>query len=196
MSATPERTLYPDVLRYAYAHGFFPMPYGEDDAIHWFSPDPRAIIPLGELHQSRSLRRAMRHTRFTVSFDRAFTEVMKACGDRPETWITTEFLEAYTELHEEGDAHSVEIWDGSRLVGGVYGVSLASAFFAESMFHRETNASKMALVHLRDHLVQRGFTLLETQFLTPHLESMGAIGIPANEYMKLLQKALLTSARF
>lgn len=188
--------LHPALLRRAYAMGYFPMPHGDPEEIAWFHPDPRAILPLDGFHVSRSLARTLRRGRFSVTRDRAFRDVMRGCADRAETWINDEFLEAYGALHDEGDAHSVEVWLDGTLVGGVYGVSLGGAFFAESMFHRATDASKVALHHLTGHLRDRGFALLETQFLTPHLESLGVIEIDALDYMRRLEAALRLKRQF
>lgn len=162
----------------------------------WFRPDPRAIIPIEGFHSSHSLKRTMRHADFTVTYDTDFPGVMKGCADRPDTWITDEFHEVYTAMHEGGFAHSVEVWKGERLVGGVYGVTLGGAFFAESKFHRERDASKVALYHLVARLKQKGFSLLEVQFLTPHLERLGAIAIPDSDYQALLVNALRKNVGF
>ena len=156
----------------------------------WLNPDPRAVIPIDGFHCSRSLARTVRRKPFRVSFDEAFGEVMRGCADRKETWITKEFLEACGALARLGRAHSVEVWTGTELVGGLYGVCLGGAFFAESKFHRARDASKVALSHLVQRLTSRGFLLLEVQFLTPHLKQLGAIEIPAEQYHQLLRRAL------
>ena len=178
------------VLIYAYTQGCFPMPDESQKKIEWYRPDPRAIIPLDGFHVSRSLNKVLKRNDFTIQFDSGFTEVMKACAKRPETWIIDDFLRVYTELHKAGFAHSIEVYRNEVLVGGAYGVSIGSAFFAESMFHFESNMSKVALKFLVDHLRQRGFTLLECQFLTPHLFSLGAIEINDADYMTRLGEAL------
>jgi leucyl/phenylalanyl-tRNA--protein transferase len=188
--------LHPDLLRTAYANGFFPMPDPETGELLWFNPDPRAILPLDGFHCSRSLERTLKRKKFTVSFDRAFEAVMRGCADRKETWITEEFVRVYTALHRDGDAHSVEVWQGNKLVGGLYGVSLGAAFFAESKFHRATDASKVALYNLVARLNEKKFKLLEVQFLTPHLAGLGAIQIPAREYQRRLSVALARRRTF
>lgn len=179
-----------EILLVGYAQGCFPMPDEQLRHINWYRPDPRAIIPLDGFHVSQSLQRFLKQTNFEVRYDTCFQEVMLACGERPETWITDAFLRAYVELHKFSHAHSVEVFREDKLVGGVYGVSIGGVFFAESMFHRETNMSKVALKALVDHLKMRGFILLECQFMTPHLQTLGAIEIPDSEYMSELNRAL------
>jgi leucyl/phenylalanyl-tRNA--protein transferase len=188
--------LSPQLLIYAYSNGYFPMPDPGTGQVGWFRPDPRAIIPLDGFHASRSLMRKVKKNVFSVTIDQAFTDIMKACAARPGTWITPEFIGAYTELFRRGYAHSVEVWHGKNLAGGLYGVSLSGAFFAESMFHTETDASKLALLHLVDRMKARGMSLLEVQFLTPHLASLGAIEVADEVYLKLLQQALASASRF
>lgn len=171
------------------------MPDPDDpsaEKILWFHPDPRAVLPLDGFRLSRSLARRIRRGGFVVSLDRAFEAVMRACAARDETWITEAFVSAYGELHRRGFAHSLEVWsaDGTELWGGVYGVALGGGFFAESMFHAVTDMSKVALWALTEHLKAKGFRLLEVQFLTPHLESLGAIEIPREEYLTRLAAAL------
>ncbi len=170
------------------------MPDPETQEILWYHPDPRAVLPLDGFHCSHSLRRSLK--RFTVTYDRTFTEVMRACGDREETWITDEFVAVYGEMHRLGLAHSVEIWENERLVGGTYGVSIGGAFFAESKFHRARDASKAAIYYLVEALNEGGYRLLEVQFLTDHLQTLGAVAIPASEYMKRLGVALAAPAQF
>ena len=189
--------LSPALLVAAYAEGYFPMGL-DDGTIEWFSPDPRGIMPLDGFHASRRLGRVLRSRRFSVSVDRAFRRVMEACAEgRDEgTWITREILESYVALHERGVAHSVEVWDGETLAGGLYGVSLGGAFFGESMFHRVTDASKVAMAALIDRLRARGYVLLDTQWLTPFLESLGGIEIPRDEYLARLQSALRVRSGF
>jgi len=188
------------VLIAAYAQGIFPMSLGEDAGgeIGWFSPDPRGIIPIDKLTVSRRLARVIRQKRFDVRVDTAFEAVMRACAsDREEgTWISEEIVESYVALHARGLAHSVESWRDGRLVGGLYGVHLGSAFFGESMFHTETDASKVALVALVERLRAGGFTLLDTQWITPHLEQFGAIEIPKAEYLERLAQAIARRANF
>ena len=175
------------------------MGSGEGE-IYWFSPDPRAILPLDRLHTSRSLLRYIHSGKYAVRFDTAFAEVMVACAapglGREETWISDEIIEAYIWMHELGFAHSVETWVDDTLVGGLYGVSLRGLFAGESMFSARPNASKVALYYLVKHLRERGFTLLDVQFLTPHLERLGAVEISQAEYRDLLRQALSIDARF
>ena len=184
-----------ETLLSAYAQGFFPMPDPEDptaEKILWFHPDPRAILPLDGFRVSRSLARTIRRGGFLLTLNRAFETVMRACANRDETWITEAFVVAYCDLHRRGFAHSLEVWsgDGKELWGGVYGVTLGGAFFAESMFHRRTDMSKVALYALTEHLRAKGYELLEVQFLTPHLERLGAIEIPRETYLDRLASAL------
>ena len=197
--------LAPPRLLAAYAAGAFPMPDPDDESnILWFSPDPRALLPLDDrFHVARRLGRTIRQGRFACTLDRAFAGVMAGCADRTEgTWISGDFLAAYTRLHELGIAHSVEAWPGGRegdpdrLAGGVYGVALSGAFFAESMFHRVSDAGKVALVHLVEHLRRRGFVLCDVQWLTPNLRRLGAFEIPRIEYLSLLADALAATASF
>ncbi len=162
----------------------------------WFRPDPRAIIPLDRFHTSKSLLKVINKNIFKVSINQEFLAVMKGCADRPETWINQEFLDTYFSMHRQGIAHSVEVWQNKELVGGLYGVAIGGAFFAESMYHRATNASKVALYFLVGRLRERGFELLECQFLTSHLASLGAISIPDTEYIKRLAHAIELPCRF
>lgn len=187
----------PPLLVHAYRQGIFPMGM-EDDSIGWFSPDPRGIIPLDTLHVPARLNRVMRSSRFTTTVNRDFEGVMRACAaDREDgTWMTEELLRAYVGLHAQGMAHSVEVWRGKGLVGGLYGVHLGGAFFGESMFHTETDASKIALVTLVERMRARGFTLLDIQWVTPHLERFGAVEIPRAEYLIRLAEALDIEATF
>lgn len=184
----------------AYATGWFPMAVGHE--IQWFSPDPRGIIPLDSVHVPRRLARVMRKGAFQIHINRAFEQVMRACAasdrdpDDPGTWISEEIIESYVALHGRGLAHSVETWDRERLVGGLYGVALRGAFFGESMFFRETDASKVALMALIDRLRARGYALLDTQWVTPHLEQFGAIEIRRAEYLRRLQKAMRLECAF
>jgi leucyl/phenylalanyl-tRNA--protein transferase len=185
-----------DLLRIAYGNGYFPMPEPDSGQIMWLSPDPRAVIPLNGFHQSRSLRRTLKKVPFTYTIDKDFAAVMQACGNRKDTWITQQFLDVYGQLHREGDAHSVEVWLDDKLAGGLYGVALNGAFFAESMFHTVTDASKAALLFLVNHMNSRGMRLLEVQFLTPHLKTLGAVEIPRRQYLIKLKQALAAPATF
>lgn len=181
---------------FAYQNGYFPMPDPETGEIMWLMPDPRAIIPLDGFHVSRSLSRRLRQKGWTVTYDQDFAGVIAGCRDRPETWITDEFVDAYTELHHRGVAHSVEVfWEG-QLAGGTYGVAMGGVFFAESKFHRVTDASKIALHGLVERMKQRGMSLLEVQFMTEHLESLGAVTVSLEQYFTMLRQALLSPVRF
>jgi len=189
-----------DMLETNYPLGLFPMANAGHAPITWHRPRRRAVIPLDRFHISRSLARTLRQARFRVTFDTAFDAIMRACADRPEgegTWIDDRILAAYGELHRRGKAHSVEIWtlDGT-LAGGVYGVQLGGAFFAESKFHTLRDMSKVALAHLVFRLRERGFALLEVQYLTSHLEQFGVIEIPNRLYEKQLAAALTLDCRF
>jgi leucyl/phenylalanyl-tRNA--protein transferase len=195
------RRLTPELLLAAYSQGVFPMAERRDDPeLFWVSPDMRGIIPLKRFHIPRRLARTVRSDRFEVRLDTAFTEVMLACAapapGREDTWINDEIVDAYSALHARRHAHSVECWRDGRLVGGLYGVSLGAAFFGESMFMRERDASKVALVHLVAHLVNGGFRLLDAQFLTSHLASFGAVSIPRDDYLVRLADAIARKADF
>lgn len=189
--------LTPDILLRAYAMGIFPMSDGRDDPeIHWIDPRRRGVLPLDGFHVSRSLAKRIRSGRFRATTDTAFEAVVEACAERDETWISHRIQRLYLQLHQLGFAHSVEVWEGDALVGGVYGVALGAAFFGESMFSRATDASKVALAHAVDRLRAGGFTLFDTQFLTPHLASLGGREIPRAEYHRLLAEALEGTATF
>ena len=212
--------LTPATLLRAYADGVFPW-FSDGDPVLWWSPDPRAVIELDGLHVSRRLARTMRSGRFRVTANRAFAAVMRACGEnRPEgTWVTAEMLAAYTELHRLGHAHSVEVWcppgtaglrpapeagrrpavqeDGWELAVGIYGVAVGGLFAGESMFHRVTDASKVALASLVERLRRRGFVLFDVQMTTEHTERMGAVNIPRADYLRRLRAAVkLTGVTF
>jgi leucyl/phenylalanyl-tRNA--protein transferase len=190
-------TLTPEGVELAYRHGIFPMADEQSGEVLWFRPDPRAVIQIGGLHVSRSLARTIRRGRFEIRVDSDFEGVMRGCADRPEgSWIDDRFVEVYGALHRAGKAHSVEAWREGRLVGGTYGVALGGAFMAESMFHRETDASKVALAALVQRLWERDFTLLDVQYVTPHLESLGATEITRREYERRLERALGLPRRF
>lgn len=183
-------------LLHAYCNGYFPMPDPTTEEIRWYHPEPRAVLPLNEMHISRSLKRAIRRGGYEVTFNKSFLGVMQGCADRKDTWINQEFLRAYGELHRLGLAHSVEISHGDALSGGLYGVAIGGAFFAESKFHRVTDASKLALFHLVQQLKADGFHLLEVQFMTPHLRSLGVVEVSGDAYREQLAHALGLSCRF
>ncbi|TMV15056.1 leucyl/phenylalanyl-tRNA--protein transferase [Arenibacterium halophilum] len=190
-------SLTPDLLLQGYAMGIFPMAeHREDPEIFWVDPKRRGVIPLKGFHISRSLRRRLLRGTFTATINRDFEGVLDGCADRAETWINAEIRDLYVTLHHQGHAHSLEIWEGDDLVGGVYGVALGAAFFGESMFSRRTDASKAALAYLVHLLRRDGFTLFDTQFLTEHLASLGAIEISRADYHAELARALGRFARF
>ena len=167
-----------------------------DGDVQWFNPDPRAVIELDEFQVSRSLRRKLNRNPFEIRADGNFPGVMRACADREDTWISDHFVEVYTELHERGHAHSLECWREGSLAGGVYGVTLGGAFFGESMFSRETDASKVALYFLVQRLRERNYDFLEVQFLTEHLQRLGAREVPRRTYLRRLKQTLQKDCRF
>jgi leucyl/phenylalanyl-tRNA--protein transferase len=179
----------PEVLLQGYRLGVFPMAMA-DGAIEWFSPDPRAILPLHEFHVPHTLERVFAKGKFQIRLDISFAEVMRECARRPETWINDEIIASYLRLHQLGHAHSIEAWRDGKLAGGLYGVAIGGAFFGESMFHHVRDASKVALLALVEHLRARKFTLLDTQWVTPHLQQFGAIEIPRAKYLHLLTTAV------
>jgi leucyl/phenylalanyl-tRNA--protein transferase len=193
--------LTPEFLLRAFAIGAFPMSDSRNDPeIFWVDPKRRGILPLDHFHLPRRLYRTLRARQFSVRFDTAFTAVIQACAEatpkRPGTWINDEIIEAYSELHQMGYAHSVEVWRDDTLVGGLYGVALGGAFFGESMFSRVRDASKIALAHLVERLRRDGFSLLDLQFVTEHLRRFGAVEIERDEYRQLLLKAIEIEAKF
>ncbi len=196
VSARPSETRLrsEDVLA-AYTIGMFPMADPGDGSISWYAPDPRGIIDLEACRPSRSLRRTIRSARFEVRWNTAFREVVRECAQREETWISPAIQEAYAEIHDRGRAHSVECWRDGRLVGGLYGVSLGGAFFGESMFTRETDASKVALMALVDRMRERGMMLLDAQFVTSHLERFGGRNISRREYLRRLKAAIVMATQ-
>lgn len=195
------RSLTPETLLRAYASGVFPMANDRSDpTLYWIDPDMRGVLPLESFHSPRRLRRTVRSDFFTVRVDTAFRDVMQACADpaanRDTTWINDEIIDLYEGLHRLGNAHSVECWCGDELAGGLYGVSIGAAFFGESMFSRHTDASKVALVHLVARLRQGSYRLLDTQFVTKHLATFGAVEISREEYHRRLAGALVRGADF
>jgi leucyl/phenylalanyl-tRNA--protein transferase len=190
------RTLTTELLLRAYRRGLFPMADGRTGPIAWYSPDPRAIFPLDSFHVPRSVRRMVARGDFEIRTDTAFRDVIVACGEREETWISAEIVEAYVALSALGYGHSVEAWKQGVLAGGLYGIAIGGAFFGESMFSRVSGASKVALVHLVRHLVSRGFLLLDSQFTNPHLVQFGVREITREDYLRVLERALGEKTRF
>jgi leucyl/phenylalanyl-tRNA--protein transferase len=191
----------PEVLLKAYACGIFPMAESaEDPALYWIEPEERGIIPLDRFHVPGRLARTVRSDQFTVTVDRDFDGVLDGCAEprpgRPRTWINTRIRSLYRKLYDRRHCHSIEIYDDRALVGGLYGVTLGRAFFGESMFHRARDASKVALVHLMARLKAGGFKLCDTQFVTDHLKTFGAIEVPRRQYHKLLEAALAGEGDF
>jgi leucyl/phenylalanyl-tRNA--protein transferase len=191
----------PEVLLKAYACGIFPMAESADDpALYWIEPDMRGIIPLEGFHVPARLARTVRSTNWTVHVDRDFDAVIEGCAepkqDRTRTWINARIRRIYRALFEHGHCHTVEVYDGNELIGGLYGVSLGRAFFGESMFHRARDASKIALVHLVARLRAGGYRLLDTQYVTDHLRTFGAVEVPKRRYHRLLEEALTGEADF
>lgn len=189
--------LSPEWLVDAYTHGIFPWPVWDDEPMAWWCPDPRAIIELDGLHVSRRLRRTVQSGKFQVTCNRDFEGVITGCSDREDgTWLLPSMIDAYVELHRLGHAHSVEVWHDGRLAGGTYGVAAGGFFAAESMFHRERDASKVALVYLVAHLRARHFRLLDIQQWTPHTGRMGAVEISRKEYLARLAEAIERDVTF
>jgi leucyl/phenylalanyl-tRNA---protein transferase len=184
-------------LLLAYRSGIFPWTV---DPVTWWSPNPRAVFELDHFHVSHSLARTIRQGVFAITFDHAFEQVMKACAapapGRRSTWISPEFIQAYTELHRQGHAHSLECWKGEQLVGGIYGVSIGGLFAGESMFHRASNASKVGLFHLVEHLRRQGFQLFDIQMLTGVTAQLGGITLPREQYLRRLANAVETRCSF
>jgi leucyl/phenylalanyl-tRNA--protein transferase len=188
--------LSPRRLLAGYVVGIFPMA-DDDGKVHWLAPDPRAIINLDAFRVTRSLRTLVRRGLFEIRINSSFAEVVAACADRPDgTWISPQIRDAYTELHRLGFAHSVEAWKDGALAGGLYGVAIGGAFFGESMFHRATGASKVAMAHLVERMRQRGMTLLDVQFMTEHLRSFGAVEIARSDYERRLRDAVRRPCAF
>jgi len=192
--------LSPEYLLDAYRHGIFPWPVYEDEPMLWWSPDPRAVLPLDDLHISRRLQRTLRSGKFRVTCNQAFAEVLAGCATGPGreggTWLNDEMIAAYVEMHRLGHAHCVEVWQNSRLVGGVYGIAIDGLFSAESMFYRERDASKVALANLVAHLKIRGYQILDVQQWTPHTGRMGAVEISRDEYLERIAVAVEQEVTF
>ncbi|MBC8124986.1 MAG: leucyl/phenylalanyl-tRNA--protein transferase [Candidatus Kapabacteria bacterium] len=188
--------ILPEVLIVGYRNGFFPMGDSVTGRVLWHRPDPRAIIPLDAITIPRSLRQTLRKAPYTITVNACFEDVIAACADRNDTWIAEDVIDAYTELHRLGIAHSMEAWKGDDLVGGLYGVAIGGAFFGESMFSRQRDASKVTFAHLAYRLNNRGFRLLDTQYINDFTASLGAVEIPDAEYQTLLAAALAIPAEF
>ncbi|MGE4063972.1 MAG: leucyl/phenylalanyl-tRNA--protein transferase [Rhodospirillaceae bacterium] len=194
-------TITPELVLKAYAYGVFPMAKSRNDAdVFWVQPKLRGVIPLDQFHVSRSLRKTLRRGAFRVTVNADFAGVLAGCAEvteeRADTWINDHIMELFTQLHEAGLAHSIEVWKDDELAGGLYGLAMGAAFFGESMFSRATDASKVAMVHLAAILIKGGFTLLDTQFITDHLKTFGAIEIPQKEYLAQLGSALARKGEF
>ena len=181
--------LTPFLIRYGYRQGAFPMTMDDGD-VAWFQPRTRALFPIEGIHVSHSLAQTIRQAKFEITFDKAFEQVMRGCLRPTDNWISEEFIQVYTEIHREGWAHSCECWRDGQLVGGLYGIAIGACFCAESMFHRHTDASKVALWAMVNHCRELGFTIFDAQIMNPHLASLGAFEISHREYMRRLNEAL------
>ena len=200
-TSSVDSQITPQILLKAYSVGLFPMAESADDpTIYWVEPEMRGVMPIEDFHTPRSLKKVLNKRIYDVTFNEAFNTVVKNCAasamGREQTWINETIRLLYSELHDLGHAHSVEVWEDDQLVGGLYGVSLGRAFFGESMFSRRSNASKVALFHLVERLKERGFVLLDTQFNTEHLTQFGTKDVPRDDYEKMLQVALIGDAQF
>ncbi len=194
-------TITPEQVLAAYQHGMFPMARGIAGEIHWYISEPRAIIPLDQFKARRSLRQFYKKQSYRIGFDQAFADVIKACARHDEAtgeeiWLSEELIAIYVELHRRGYAHSVEVWDGKKLVGGLYGLAMKAAFFGESMFSRVPYGSQLALLALVERLRQQKFLLLDAQVMTPHLQQFGALELTHDAYLGLLLPALRVKRRF
>ena len=187
-----------EVLINAYCHGYFPMGEEDTDEIEWYRPDPRAIFPLGEFHVSRSLARKIKKRDYEIRINTCFQDIIRHCRKQHSegVWITEKMMAMYSSLHAKGFAHSLEVYKNNQLAGGLYGVAIGGAFFGESMFHLQTDCSKIALCELVFRMKQKGMILLDTQFSTPHLERFGVKNVPDSEYYKLLRKAISLPVSF
>ena len=190
------RIIDPKFLCSAYCNGYFPMADPKTGEISWYSPDPRTIFDLNDFHIPHSLTLTLKKKDIEVRINTRFEEVMRACAHREETWISETIIQSYLQLYQDGFAHSIETWRQGTLIGGLYGVAIQGAFFGESMFSTLKDGSKIALVHLVQRMKERGYTLLDTQYLTPHLQKFGAREIPRIEYMKRLEESLTINCSF
>lgn len=180
----------------AYCSGYFPMADPKTGEISWYSPDPRTIFDLDEFHIPRSLRLVVKKKDYETYINKRFEDVIRACSEREETWISESIIQSYLKLYQLGFVHSIEVWKKNELAGGLYGVAIRGAFFGESMFSKVRDTSKIALVYLVERLKERGYTLLDTQFMTPHLKRFGAKEIPREQYLRHLQHALQIHCSF
>jgi leucyl/phenylalanyl-tRNA---protein transferase len=190
------KIINPKFLYSAYCNGYFPMADPNTGEISWHSPDPRTILDLNDFHIPHSLTLTLKKKDIEVHINKRFEEVMRACAQREETWISEVIIQSYLQLYHDGFAHSIETWRQGTLIGGLYGVAIQGAFFGESMFSTLKDGSKIALVHLVQRMKERGYTLLDTQYLTPHLQRFGAREIPRSEYMKRLEESLTIHCSF
>ena len=188
--------LTPDDILYAYQMGYFPMAEPDDGEIYWHSPDPRAVMPLQKIKVPRSVRKSIKKYNYIFRVNSAFEQVIRACADREETWISEEIIELYTELNRMGFSHSVETWHDNKLVGGLYGISINAAFFGESMFTKMEDSSKAAFYHLVERLKKKKYLLLDSQYINIHTKNLGAIEVTREQYMILLDRALKIPRNF
>lgn len=192
---TPPTHIPVDVLIDAYSSGRFPMCH-DDGELYWHDPDPRAVFPLAQIRPNERLQRVIRSDRFTITCDAAFTEVIRGCADREETWIDARIMASFQALHTAGYAHSIEVWRGEELVGGIYGLALQGAFFGESMFSRESNAGKVAFYELARRLTERGYVLFDSQYINPFTAQLGAVEIPKRLFRVHLAEAMALDMKF
>ncbi|MCX7909559.1 MAG: leucyl/phenylalanyl-tRNA--protein transferase [Ignavibacteria bacterium] len=190
MTSQNDKIISPQLLLEAYSEGFFPMANSETGEIEWYSPNPRAIFPLHHIKPSHSTKQILKKKLFEVKFDTCFERVILGCANRPDSWINDVIINSYINLHHLGYAHSVETFKDGELVGGLYGVAIGAAFFGESMFSKVSNASKVAFYYLVERLKEKGFVLLDSQFINPHTKMLGAIEISRNQYLKILKFAI------
>jgi leucyl/phenylalanyl-tRNA--protein transferase len=191
-----QEAITPEIVISGYTQGFFPMADEDDGQIYWHSPDPRAIIPFDNVKVPRSLRQSIRKHNYQIKINQNFEEVINFCAKRDSTWISSLIINIYTELNIMGFAHSVECYSEDELVGGLYGISIGGAFFGESMFNKKTDAAKACFYYLIKHISNRNFILLDSQYINPFTEQLGAIEIPKSNYLKLLNKALTLPCKF
>ncbi len=189
-------SLSPSIIYRAYSQGYFPLPEKNSNKINWLKPNPRGIIPISDFHTSRSLKKIIRRKTFNITYNKNFEQVLLCCSQRKNSWINSQFQSLYLTMHQLEACHSIEVWQENILVGGVFGISFAGVFFANSMFYKVSNASKVALYYLHKHLIERKFILLECQFLSEHLKQFGAVEITETDYIYLLKLGLQTKTVF